>query len=171
MGTSGLAPAALDSGPLIHLSQIQRIDLLAILPELHVVDAVWREVEAGPVGLQALTRLPNLRRHRVQPEQIASLHLDKTGLHLGELESLALCISERITLLVTDDLRARKAATDLHIQPVGSVGIILKSCTLSMITAREAEGLLWQLHDESSLFVTTHIIQTAIGQLHADRVD
>ena len=47
MGPGRLAAVA-DTGPLIHLAEIDCLALLAIFAELHIAEGVWREAEQPP---------------------------------------------------------------------------------------------------------------------------
>ena len=64
MGEGKLNQAVVDSGPVIHLSEIEALPLLRIFSALHLPDAVWSEtVERGRVASSALLGLPSMQRH------------------------------------------------------------------------------------------------------------
>lgn len=63
MGDERLAAVA-DTGPLIHLAEVNCLMLLEIFRELHVPEAVWREAERPP-NLRAA--LASVRRHVLRP--------------------------------------------------------------------------------------------------------
>ena len=84
---------------------------------------------------------------------------------MGERESLYLCNQLDIPLLLTDDLAVREAARRLCVQPVGSLGIVVRGYKEGVLTYSEAEKSLIALYEESSLFVTQTIVEIAIEQL------
>ena len=47
MGQAGPLIAIADSGPLIHLAEIEALSALRVLERLHIPDAVWEET-IGP---------------------------------------------------------------------------------------------------------------------------
>ncbi|MBI3947327.1 MAG: hypothetical protein HY321_15495 [Armatimonadetes bacterium] len=83
-------------------------------------------------------------------------------LHDGERESLFLCNHLRLPLLLTDDLDARDAAKKLGITPVGSLGIVVRAFRLGELSMAQAERCLRQLHEQSSLFLTSAVVESAI---------
>ena len=48
MSDQGPPLVVCDAGPLIHLDELEALDLLADFAEVLVPDAVWREVEHSP---------------------------------------------------------------------------------------------------------------------------
>ena len=69
---------------------------------------------------------------------------------------------------MTDDLAVRDAAKRLGIQPVGSLGVIIRAAHVHSIERGEAETLMRRLQATSSLFVTDTIIEMAIQSLRLD---
>lgn len=170
MGEGPIAVA--DAGPLIHLFEVGSLQLLAIFPAIHIPGAVWAEtVMAGRVDERLLTAASAVQRHTVQAQALdelartAQLH----DLHAGELECLALCMHEHIPLLLTDDLAAREAARRLGVQPVGSLGVIVRAFHTGRLSLIDAERILAELHSVSTLFVTPALIDMAIEQLRSRR--
>ena len=87
------APALLvvcDAGPLIHLDQLDCLDLLADFSRV-VVPVVWREVEHHrPAALDQKTiRLERLKPREEPSAELISLHR-LLALHAGELQALQL---------------------------------------------------------------------------------
>jgi predicted nucleic acid-binding protein len=158
-----------DSGPLIHLTEIGCVSLLRIFEKIHVPDAVWNET----VGLQRvcdadLLQLGNVQRHTLPHSQVAQFvethHLQK--LHIGECECLYLGRQNAIPLLLTDDLAVREVSPVLGMTPVGSLGIIIRAYSRGLVSLSQAEAHIAALSDASSLFVTSAIIELAIAQIH-----
>jgi predicted nucleic acid-binding protein len=133
-----------------------------------VPGAVWQET----VGMHRITHatLDELKNIKVIHVSRNDLHtfvqrFDLEKLHSGETEGLYLCKQHDIPLFLTDDLAARKAAKSLGLQPVGSVGIILRAWKSDKLSLQEAEQSLKALQQASTLFVTPEIIEIAIRQL------
>lgn len=126
MGPGRVTRAAVDAGPLIHLSEIGRPSLLELFEAIHIPDAVWGEtVERHRVPALDLS---NLHRHTLPAEEVAHFTRESLPerLHLGERECLYLCRRLGLPLVLTDDLAVRDAAKRLGVQPVGSLGIVVK---------------------------------------------
>ncbi len=130
MGNEGLIAAVIDSGPIIHLTEIGCLSLLRIFSTLHIPDAVWYEtVGQGRVLPEDLLKVDIIKRHALSPAGINQFTTEKgfKKLDEGERECLYLCKQISVPLILTDDLAVRDAANLLNIIPVGSVGIVVKA--------------------------------------------
>ena len=160
--------AVSDAGPIIHLHEIGQLTLLRTFREIIVPEAVWHET----VGMQRLAgedldELANINIVNIAKTDIQTFthRFGLEKLHSGEIEGLYLCRQLDIPLFLTDDLAARKSAKSLGIQPVGSIGIILRAWKLGELSVLEAKQNLKALQQVSSLFVTPEIIEIAIRRL------
>jgi predicted nucleic acid-binding protein len=104
-----------DAGPLIHLDQLDCLDLLADFSRVVVPDVVWREVEHHrPTALDQKT----IRLERIEPQKEPSAELSSLhrllALHAGEVQALQLAQELNADLLLTDDTAARLAAKRLQ---------------------------------------------------------
>ena len=123
MGTESLIAVA-DTGPLIHLAEIDSLELLTQFDALHIPYAVLSETTGKAAGLpDAISSLPNLQKHAISQQSVMnyvrSMQLD--SLHLGEQHSLYLCHRIGISTLLTDDLAVRRIAKKLGLIPVGTL--------------------------------------------------
>lgn len=174
MGTEYPLTAVTDAGPLIHLAEVNALDLLRIFERLHVPEAVWNEATAyGRVRGPVLLDLGSIHRTSVPYDTVALFTQQHSLLSLqaGELEALHLCQQLGVLLLLTDDLAVRGAAKKLSIQPVGSLGIVVRAYHIGKIARDVAERLLIGLYETSSLFVTRTIVELAIEQLDSRHQD
>jgi predicted nucleic acid-binding protein len=168
---AGEEVAVVDAGPLIHLAEIKAWHALTVFSRLHLPHAVWAEtVEQGRISAESLAYF-QISQHTVVPlavTQFSQAH-DLTALHLGEQECLFLCQQLNVSLLLTDDLAARDAAKHLSLNPVGSLGVVVRAYRQALISLVDAEHFLSELYSVSSLFVTRNIVEIAIQQLRASR--
>ena len=110
-----------DAGPLIHLDELECLDLLSDFTSVIVPDAVWQEVERHRP--QALAH-PGVRFNRMTPSTApAPPRLEALSrllpLHRGETEALVVALSVEGAMLLTDDTAARLAATSLGVEARG----------------------------------------------------
>lgn len=99
-----------DAGPLIHLDEIESLDLLDF-PEILIPETVWSEVTRHrPNALASADCRLSLQTNIPASQRVQSL-TPVFGLHQGERQALALCLMHRGALLLTDDAAARLAAT------------------------------------------------------------
>ena len=92
--------AVSDAGPLIHLAEIDSLELLSAFDTLLVPEAVYQEIDAGgvPDGLADLS----YERVAADERRIGAEELDT-----GERAAIAVA-EERGIVLLTDDLAARE---------------------------------------------------------------
>lgn len=117
-----------DTGPLIALAGIDRLDLLAALfGRVLVPDAVHEEVLAGgdrDLGLEAYRRAEFLELHDT-PEVDPAL---RALLHRGEASVIALARSVEADRALIDEQKARKVARNVYgLAVLGSVGVLVEA--------------------------------------------
>jgi len=101
-----------DAGPLIHLDELDALDLLHDFPLVLVPDAVWSEVERHRPTVflnpgQSFTRIAP--QHPLGPALVAVSRL--FPLHAGETQALAVASEQGADLLLTDNRAAGRGAT------------------------------------------------------------
>ncbi len=77
------------------------------------------------------------------PPWIAVIEVDETpyfkvlekDIDKGEASALILCLNNKNSLLILDDLKARKLAELLHLDFTGTLGLILKAKQIGLISA------------------------------------
>jgi predicted nucleic acid-binding protein len=134
--------AVADAGPIIHLSWIDRLDLLsALFEEVLVPAAVEHEVlragltEPGVAAIRAAFTAGSLLVRPVQdPEAVARLQM-ATGLDRGESEAIALLHEAGADVLLIDERRARRYAERAALPVTGTIGLLSRSRDRGLIPA------------------------------------
>jgi hypothetical protein len=116
-----------DTGPLIGLARIDRLELIRQLWNRVIVPpTVWRE------AVVEVPEAPGAPRIRAAANWIEIVESDEDLLapialllDQGEAEALALAVGNRNATVLLDDLRARKLAKRLSLHVTGTVGLIL----------------------------------------------
>lgn len=141
-----------NSGPLIHLAKIDRLDLLKELfgevtipheVKLEVVDRgkdegmadaflIETEIENGWISVN--------RENYKKMKEIA----ESAGIDIGEASAIMLAKKKKCPVLI-DDLAARRFAAGLGLCVVGSIGVLLKSQRTHKISKVEAVDALGKL--------------------------
>jgi predicted nucleic acid-binding protein len=149
--------AVTDAGPLVHLAEIDSLELLSTFDTLLVPETVYKEVEAGgvPDGLADLSyELVEADESRVGAEELDA----------GERAAIAVAKARGVVLL-TDDLAAREAASDAGVKVHGSIGVIALGYSRGLLDRDEAASLMRALQRETSLFVTEAVVERGIRML------
>jgi len=146
-----------DAGPLIHLAEIDSLELLSAVDTLLVPETVYEEIDAGgvPDGVADLSyELVKADESRIGAEKLDA----------GERAALAIA-DERGIVLLSDDLAARKAASETDVEVHGSIGVIALSYSHGLLDRDEAASRMRALQRETSLFVTEAVVERGIQML------
>lgn len=133
-------PVVVDAGPLIHLDQLDSLDLLSDFPSLHVTGRVWEEARRHRPGLLPKA-LAALVIHEVW---VAAMPLalraqaEALDLSAGEVTALMLMRQLSAAILLCDDSAARLLAESLGYRVHGTIGIIIRSIRRRLRSKGEA---------------------------------
>jgi predicted nucleic acid-binding protein len=156
VGSECVIVAVADTGPLIHLDEIDALHLLAVADELLIPQTVYEELEAGTVP----SALDYIEYELVEAEDTGlTVELDP-----GETAALAVAV-ERSAVLLTDDLAAREAAKNSNVEVHGSIGVIVLAYTRGELTKSNAAELMRALQTETSLFISDAVVERGISLL------
>jgi predicted nucleic acid-binding protein len=165
MGTERVADSGVlaiaDTGPLIVLAELDAVDLLETIDTLYVPETVLDELEDS----QIRSELEALDFERVSAPDSSQFE----ALDPGERAALLVASEYDDAIVLTDDMAARRTATEQEIEVHGSVGVIVLAYSRDEITYEEAVELLRSLQSETSLFVTETIIERGIELLAKHR--
>ncbi len=153
-----------NTGPLLHLSEAQSLDLLRLAGQIHIPLSValeakrylpaWRVVQ--PVWI-TITEL-------VEPNLSEAQSWQQSGLlDSGEAEALALARQLNAGWFLTDDTAARVMATSLGIEAHGSLGLVLWAAARHL-KREQAEQTLEALA-ASSLWISASVLVEAKAAL------
>jgi predicted nucleic acid-binding protein len=158
-----------DAGPLIHLDELDCIDLLSDFQTVLVPEQVWQEVERHrPKALEH----PDVRIQRItirasQYPPFETL-VRALALDLGEQAALSLMESYPEAILLTDDSAARLAAEGLGFKAHGSLGVLLRAIRRQQRTQQEVVQILHSLPTRSSLHIRPDLLQRIIAQVETE---
>jgi len=135
-----------DTSPLILLSKIRRLDLLAELYEEVIIPAsVMDEVGAKP-GKEAEQIQALLQSQKFQPWKATKRALEgfPPDLGEGEREAIALALETKADLVVLDDQQGRCVARERGLSVTGTVGILIEARERGIIPSvrRELDRLI-----------------------------
>ncbi|MCZ7399609.1 MAG: DUF3368 domain-containing protein [Candidatus Methanoperedens sp.] len=159
--------AVSDSGPIIHLAQINRFNLLSVFSRIFIPKAVYDEVcIAGKPGNKELRRAGFVEVCEISNDDAEAISKRiEVVLDEGETHALALCMKLDKNVFLTDDLDAREAGVSIGLEVHGSVGVIARAYKQGLIDLIEAKAVLNDLYNVSNLFVARAIIESVIEEI------
>lgn len=121
-----------NSSPLIHLSKIERLDLLQRLyKEVTIPAAVYREIVLEGHGRPGSSAIKiHCDKGDIRVREITNKNLYKSlkrDLDNGEAEAITLAVEMKADLILLDESEARKMASLFDLPVTGFIGILLKA--------------------------------------------
>lgn len=158
------AIAVCDTGPLIHLDELDCLPLLADFSRVLVPERVWAETARHRTDVWRKAgflpeRIPGTGKLTAEIEAFARVLM----LHSGEVAALQVASEVPGSLLLTDDTAARLAAKQMGLPVHGTIGILLRAIRRKQKTSLEVLQLLRSLPQRSTLHLTTELLREALA--------
>jgi predicted nucleic acid-binding protein len=157
-----------DAGPLIHLDELQCLDLLAGHTEILVPEIVWREVKRHRPSALRRRGVP-LNRVDILPRATRTLSsaIRSYALDAGEAQALRLMQKFREAILLTDDAAARLVAQQLGYNVHGTIGVMVQALPRGKRTKEQLVRALQAIPQRSSLYISARLLDAVIRQVLA----
>lgn len=150
--------AVSDSGPLIHLDEIQQLSLLALVfTKIHIPEQVLREISNVTVHAFIQQHTEIILIEQVPEQSLFSVKDTFPGfrLHLADFAVISiLCKNENATA-ITDDLELRKAIESSGRAAVGTVGILFRAYKQGGLAKDQLRNFIGLLFNDSSLYLSS----------------
>jgi predicted nucleic acid-binding protein len=172
VGATKAAAVVCDAGPLIHLDELEALELLADFSRVFVSPAVRQEVEHHrPSALSrpgvTLTWVAPL----VDPDANLLALARAFALDAGEREALLVAHEHPEALLLTDDAAARLAAELLRIRVHGTIGVLIRAIRRRQRSPSEVISLIERIPAQSSLHIRPALLHEVLDQLRREYAD
>ena len=155
-----------DAGPIIHLDELNCLDLLSEFEEIILADTVWEEIDRHrPLALerikQSLIRFPGEYPTNDPLHTLCRIF----SLDAGEVEALVITEKNPTAMFLTDDASARLVAEQMGFNVHGTIGILIRSIRKGKRTSEEVLKILEQLPEKSTLFIKPSLLKKVIRRL------
>ena len=163
--------AVRDAGPLIHLDELGRLNLLNDFKELLIPQTVLDEALKHRPALP-LAELLNLEIISEPPPLSAALLklADELALHAGERAALAVLNARGGQFLLSDDAAARTVARAVGFQTHGTIGLVLRACRRGKISKAEMLQLLNELPARTTLHLRKELLDSILATAAAENI-
>lgn len=158
IGAWAMPEAVVDTGPLIHLDEIdQLLLLLAVFPATHIPEAVVGELTNQKAKAFISLYADRIKTIAVSDQALFSAKDAHAGfrLQLADLAVLALVRQIPDAIASTDDLELRKAIEQSGRTVTGTVGVLFRAYKLQIIGADQLRDAIDRLFDDSSLYLSS----------------
>jgi len=152
-----------DTGPIIHLDELDCLDLLADFREIILAASVVEEIEKHrPAALKAKLPLRVLRAHNLADERLAAM-CRIFALDRGETESLLIMENHPDAIFLTDDASARMVAERMGLRVHGTIGVIIRAIRRGQKSPEEVLAIIDSIPLLSTLFIKSALLkETAV---------
>lgn len=157
--------AVIDSGPIIHLSEIGYFDLLKIVEKIYTPKAVENEINVkNAPGKNELAEaewiiIKDLSKKDKEKAQLISKGF---GIEQTDSEAILLALNMDVKLIFSDDLNTREVA-ELHgLEVHGTAGILARAYREGLLGYEEVKNAVDKLYKESSLYISKRVYETVL---------
>lgn len=154
--------AVSDTGPIIHLTEIDLAKALEIFSQITIPPEIANEIRMSRISLPKGIKVVSLTEGY---KDKVKLFTNEKNLDMGEAQAISLALQEG-GIFLTDDLDAREIAKEFGIEVHGSLGIILRAFRERKINKMTAIEKVENLHSISSLFITRDLIEEAVNAIN-----
>ncbi len=154
--------AACDTGPILHLHEIDRSGCFSVFGKIFVPGPVLEEIHDNTI-VQCIRRKKIFEFGRFRKPDKVSVEYTalRFAISIADASVLHCARAKGLKVIITDDLGLREIAWNRGLQPVGSIGILLRACREKVLTEPETLASLDDLMVKSSLFITPGLINKA----------
>jgi len=154
-----------DAGPIIHLDELDCLDVLTDFEKVHVPEAVWLEVlNHRPSAMAKFSGL-FVREGPSKTSPLVTALTPLYTLHSGEQEALHLCVEFGDSLLLTDDTAARLAAKSLGITAHGTLGLLVRAIRQQSRSKTQVLALLHAIPTQTTLHIRPSLLTEVIAHV------
>jgi len=151
--------AVSDTGPIIHLSEINLIKVFNVFSVVVIPEEVERELKNCKILI-----FKKIKILKLSPDfkDKVKIFTNQENLDLGEAFAVVLAMQEKTDYFLTDDLDTRNVAIKYNIQVHGTIGIILRAFREKIIDKKTAIEKVNELYIKSSLFITKDLVNSVL---------
>ncbi len=148
-----------DSGPIIHLDELNCLYLLEDFWEVLIPDTVHKEIKQyRPVSLSRMNVSLIVSPGNI-PNDTRLLTLCRIfSLDAGEMEALALMEKNLDAIFLTDDASARMVAEQMGFKVHGTIGILIRSIRRGQMEPGEVLRVLEEAPSKTTLYIKRSLL-------------
>ena len=158
-----------DSGPIIHLDELNCLYLLEDFKEVLIPDTVHKEIKRyRPLSLNRLN-VPFIFSHENIPYDTRLLTLCRIfSLDAGETEALALMEKNPQAIFLTDDASARMVAEQMGFRVNGTIGVLVRSIRRGQMEPGEVLRILEEAPSKTTLYIKHSLLDEIVLKIRKE---
>jgi predicted nucleic acid-binding protein len=156
-------------GHLIHLDELNSLNLLADFGKVIIPETVWHEVKHHRPHALCHAEFAFIRQQATHFSSQVDALTPLYNLHAGEQEALHLCFEYKNSLLLTDDTAARLAAKNLGVIAHGTLGILVRAIRQQTRPKAEILELLRAIPVQTTLHIRASLLADVISEVEKNQ--
>ncbi len=158
-----------DTGPVLHLDELDCLELLRDFQQVILPEAVELEIRRHRPGIltQHVVELDVVPVLRTLDDELLTL-CRIFALHAGEVEALFLMKNYPEAIFLTDDSAARLVGLRMNYKVHGTIGILIRSIRRKILSPREVITQLRQIPVRSTLHIKASLLEDIVKQLERE---
>ena len=155
-----------DAGPIIHLDEINCLNLLNSFEEIIIPLSVEREIAVyRPSALAGSSLTVRRQSESLDIGEKLLVLCQVFSLDAGETEALILMESNPNAIFLTDDAAARLVAEQMRFKVHGTIGILIRSIRRGQKKPEEVLQILEDLPKKSSLYIKHSLLNEILHKV------
>ena len=154
-----MSEAIADTGPILHLHEIDQLKALTIFSRLTIPDLVAEELrnfEIDPRRLEIAGVMTSVVVVEKDKWETANTETGQTAIQPADAQVFILAQSNQFRpLVLTDDLALRRRLEDKNTTVVGSIGILVRAYTTELLERSELVNAVEALCTNSTLYMSS----------------
>ena len=158
-----------DAGPLIHLDELNCLDLLSDFREILLSNAVREEIERyRPSALTNPELQVTVFSQSLSFDEKLLTMIRAFALDQGEIEALALMRMNPQAIFLTDDAAARLVADQMGYRAHGTIGILIRSIRRKQRKPEDVVRVLAEVPSKSSLHIRSSLLEEITSKVRCE---
>lgn len=164
--TEKLKKVVFDAGPIIHLDELNCLDLLGEFQEILLAEGVWDEINLyRPLALhESKLSLIGCPQKYPTGEQLCAM-CRTFSLDSGEIGALAIMENNPGAVFFTDDAAARLVAEQMRFKVHGTIGILVRSIRQGQMRSEQVLTILKEIPRKSTLHIKSSLLEKVIHKI------
>ena len=155
-----------DAGPIIHLDELNCLDLLTDFQEIIVSNSVWGEIEKHRLSAIRKSDLLFTRFTGKDPYSELLITMCRMfSLDVGETETLGLMERNPDSIFLTDDAAARVVAEQMGFRTHGTIGILIRAKRRKQMEPEKIIKILKEIPVKSTLYIKGSLLTEIVLKL------
>ena len=155
-----------DSGPIIHLDELNCLYLLGDFNEVLIPDTVYKEIKRYRPASLDRSKISFIFSPGNIPHDTRLLTLCRIfSLDVGETEALALMEENPEAIFLTDDASARMVAGQMGFKVHGTLGILVRSIRRGQMEPGEVLRILGETPSKTTLYIKHSLLDEIVLQI------